>query len=173
LTAAFDTWWAFCQLPNNDGQGLHNTPGDPGGWTSYGITLRTYQSVHPNATKDDLAKMTQAEAAEIAQSEYWNATKCDKIAGALGIVVCDAAWASGPETAIRWLQKTLDITADGIFGPMTLASCDAILPTGIAGYCTKFTNTRIAANNNPEFNRGWNRRENACLQIALGYIKGN
>ncbi len=175
MSSAFDAWWAFCQRPENDGQPLHDTSGDPGGWTSYGITLRTYQAWHHGVALSDLKEMTPQDASIIAELKYWKAAKCDKMLGALGIVVCDTAWLSGPGTAIEWLQQALVITSDGVFGPMTQRACDAILSSGAAMQCEHLTDVKNTnyTTMNPDFAHGWIRRSNDCLQTALNWNRGN
>ncbi|MCH3765079.1 glycosyl hydrolase 108 family protein, partial [Campylobacter coli] len=44
---------------------------DPGGATMKGVTLATYRRRRPNATKQDLRNITQAELEEIYLSDYW------------------------------------------------------------------------------------------------------
>ena len=181
MSTPFDTWWAFCQRPENDGQPLHTTPDDPGGATAYGITLNTYKAwciqhgTHTLMSAGDLGRMTLDEASQIAHTWYWNSCRCDSLFAIVSIVVCDAAWVSGPGTAIRWLQQAIGLPpgqCDGIFGPWTLAAYYA--NKDAAGITAeKFTDIRNNADSqmsgSAKFNRGWTRRTNDCLQVALTY----
>ena len=163
---------------------MHETPNDSGGWTAYGITLLTFRAwcishgTHRFAGTGDLKIMPQSKAQEIAHTWYWSASHCDRLTGTLGIVLCDASWVSGPGNAIRWLQKVLKVEVDGIFGPETQGAADKVKAgtTVEQQVARNFTDLRngydSSLSNASTFIRGWTRRSNDCLSLALDYNKG-
>jgi len=107
--------------------GFVDNPDDPGGATNHGITQATYdryrasQGVAPQA----VSQITDAEVAEIYQTQYWSMCRCDVLEGldgGLALAVFDTSVNSGVGEASRMLQQLLEVTADGVIGPQTLAA---------------------------------------------------
>ena len=107
--------------------GYTANPLDPGNWTggkcrvgacngtNFGISAAAYPTL-------DIANLTLAEAQEIYRRDYWTKTACDQIPPALAVLVFDAAVNSGPDRAVKWLQTSLNVMADGVVGPITIAA---------------------------------------------------
>lgn len=91
---------------------------DRGGLTRWGISKRA----HPDL---DVAELTRERAIEVYRERYWRVVRADEMPPALALVVMDFAVHSGPDTAIRWLQRALKVEVDGVMGPVTLAACRA------------------------------------------------
>jgi lysozyme family protein len=167
----FLTWWAFCQRPENDGGGLHNTPGDSGGWTAWGITLAVYQR---NAETFDMAPgldglrtMTQAEAGILAKPLYWDRILGDLMPGPAAVLWADFAWTSGGAT--KCLQRMLGVDADGAVGPRTVAALEAAYDVDPVKMLKRITAARVSYDislRDPEFLHGWERRAYDCLVVA-------
>lgn len=99
-------------------KGYVNNPDDPGGETKYGISKRSYPDL-------DIKNLTKSEALRIYKRDYASKVKFQEIALVnpyLALCVLDFAINSGPSRAIKSLQTSGRVTADGIIGPATLAA---------------------------------------------------
>lgn len=90
-------------------------PNDPGGETNFGISKKAYQNI-------DIKNLTIDQAKDIYHRDYWNPCRCDNLPFAFAIAVFDMAVNQGTGSAIKTLQETFGVTADGIIGPVTLAA---------------------------------------------------
>ena len=92
---------------------------DPGGETNFGISQRA----HPDV---DIANMTEDQAMEIYQKDYWRAWM-DKINDpVLCLQVFDFGVNAGLPRAANMLQKAVGVAQDGIIGPITLKAVNNI-----------------------------------------------
>ena len=136
--------------------GLSNEAGDTGGWTKFGIA----QNANPQI---DVPSLTLAQAVELYRKGYWIPCRCDELPFEVAFMVFDAACGSGPNRAIKLLQRTVGVAEDGKFGPATLAACKAMDPDTFAD---KFMEVHCAfgrsiAEHNPSQQKwvaGWTRR---------------
>ncbi len=113
--------------------GYVDHPDDSGGPTNYGITFRVLREVRPNATKTDLINLDIAEARQIYKQKYFKNTnifELFEVSPLIGTEVFDAAINMGPGTAIKFIQRALnvlnrkstiykDVNADGVLGSDT------------------------------------------------------
>ena len=107
-------------MKREGGASITLTGDDWGGRTQYGIA----EASNPGAWID--GKITEAEARHIYMSKYVIGPGFDKITDfALQAVLIDFGVNSGPATAIKYLQRLLGVTEDGILGPKTLAAVNA------------------------------------------------
>jgi lysozyme family protein len=97
--------------------GYVNDHRDPGGETMWGITRRV--AVKEGYT-GDMHALPRELAKGIYRRKYWDAVSADSLPEAVRYTVFDAAVNSGPEQAISWLQRALDVGEDGVMGPLTL-----------------------------------------------------
>ena len=113
----------FTLLPAHDGQPYHVTPGDPGGATSYGITIATYGTYlgHP-ATTAQMQALDAASVAPIYQALVWNNVAGDALPLGVDLMVFDHAVLGGTATSAKALQQVLRVTVDGDIGPITEAA---------------------------------------------------
>lgn len=107
---------AFDRLIGHEG-GYVNNPKDPGGETNWGISKRSY----PNL---DIKKLTREDARKIYRRDFWDRIKADKLPDGVAFQVFDFAVNSGIETAIRYLQRTVNVADDGYWGPISQAAAD-------------------------------------------------
>jgi lysozyme family protein len=145
----FDT--AFEALIGHEG-GFVDHPNDPGGATKYGISKRSY----PN---EDIPNLTLARAKEIYRRDFWNAVKGDQLPYPVAFEVFDAAVNHGVGAAVRLLQKACGVSADGILGPVSLATAQAMDPLK---FKCRFNGARLQfytdLPNWQSFGKGWARR---------------
>lgn len=151
------------------GFGYH--PADPGGATNSGITIGTYTywrklNGKPKPTVNDLKNMSDEEWFQIFKTIFADPWKVDSIENQSIANVCiDFGWASGVQTAIKKVQKTLGCVADGKVGPKTLAALnspdkkatfDKLIRMRLQ-YCDAIVAKRPASK---VFLKGWKRRIN-------------
>lgn len=144
---------AFDLLMLNEG-GYVNNPHDKGGKTKYGISKAAYPNV-------DIENLTLEQAKGIYKKDYWNRCKCDSLPDALSVAVFDFAVNSGVKKAIKYLQLSLGVTADGIIGSQTLGACNR-LPTKniLEDYLNKRLQYLMSLKDFKYFGNGWGKRIN-------------
>lgn len=141
--------------------GYVDHPADPGGATNYGVTQRTYDGWRRRQRMEmrPVRQITMDEVRAIYAEGYFALVRFDEMPSGVDYAVVDYAVNSGPGRAIRDLQRVLGVTADGVFGPVTMAAVhDAAPVTVIRDLCL----TRMAflrrLRHWPTFGRGWTRR---------------
>lgn len=157
-----------------------NRKNDNGGPTKYGITLATWRKVGYDKNGDgvlneeDVKLLTEEDFHRVFKENYWNACKADKIQDqSVANMLVDFAYNSGVSRAVRHLQLTLGITADGIIGNKTLF---AINKSNGKRLFERFKKTRegylksIAKGKQKGFLDGWLRR---LSYITYGHLKLN
>ena len=132
-----------------------NNSNDFGGETNFGISKKSYPNI-------DIKNLTIDQAKQIYNKDYWIPIQGDQIIDQdFATALLDFAVNAGVVTAIKQVQKCLNIISDGIFGPKTLFAINT------NGYLTKlFAKTRSSyyinivkqKPNQIEFLEGWINR---------------
>lgn len=142
---------AFERLIGHEG-GYVDHKDDPGGETKFGIAKRSYPA-------EDIPNLTLARAKEIYKRDFWNAVKGDQLPYPIAFEVFDAAVNHGVGTAVRLLQKAIGVSTDGILGPVSLATAQAMDP---ARFKARFNGQRLQFYTDlptwASFGKGWVRR---------------
>ncbi len=108
--------------------GWSDHPDDPGGATNLGITHGTLRRAmrkghitkkQGESVRQRLKRLTQREAKTIYRHMYWQPSHAPMLGDGLDLLVFDAAVNQGVTRSIRFLQKTLGVKVDGIWGPQT------------------------------------------------------
>lgn len=153
---------AFEELLNHEG-GFSNHAADPGGKTMFGITEAVARE---NGYRGAMPLLPIDTAKQIYRRQYWDAVRADDLPEVVRYAMFDAAVNSGPRQAIRWLQRAVSTTDDGIFGPQTLLAVRAHTPDILL---RKLVAQRLrfmaALPNWPAFSRGWARRIASVLEL--------
>lgn len=103
-----------------------NHPADRGGPTNWGITKATLEAFYGFKVTDlEVKALTQAEAKLIYLNRYFYGPKIDKLPQLIQAQVLDIAVNSGPQQAVKLLQKVVGVPQDGKIGPFTLAAVRA------------------------------------------------
>lgn len=158
----FDT--AFDRLMGYEG-GYANNPADPGGETNWGITLATAREA---GYAGSMRALTREQAKAIYHAEYWDRAQCDAYPGAIAFQVFDAAVNHGVPQAIRFLQRALDVTADGVVGPVTLEALrSACLPDVLERFNAERLEFYTSLPTWPTFGANWQHRLASNRQYAV------
>ena len=113
--------------------GYVDDPSDSGGATKYGITERVARA---HGYRGDMRALSEAEARQIARSQYWDTLSLDVIdalSSAIAREMFDTGYNMGVGTVGGFLQRALnvfnhrgqdypDMVVDGLIGPMTIAA---------------------------------------------------
>jgi lysozyme family protein len=155
----FDT--AFHKLLGHEG-GYSNHPKDPGGETMWGVTKRVAQA---NGYMGNMQDLSVNIAKAIYRKDYWNPVLAEKLPEVIRYAVFDAAVNSGVGQSIKWLQRAVGATEDGVIGNQTLTAISKEQPEVIL---RKLLAERLQFMTNlttwESFGRGWARRISALLR---------
>ncbi|MAD98719.1 MAG: putative glycosyl hydrolase [Prokaryotic dsDNA virus sp.] len=104
--------------------GYVNHPEDPGGATNMGVTQRVYDGWRRRKGMpiQSVKKITKDEVVAIYKDQYWDKVWGDHLPSGLDYSVYDFAINSGPSRAIKFLQRILGVTQDGIMGNVTFSA---------------------------------------------------
>ena len=151
----------------------------PGAYhTNKGVTYAAFTALGPKigispVNYEKFVKLTDQEVGKFIY-EYYKSINGDKLPGSVGLSVTEAAWGSGPVPAIKQLQNALinlkklsPGSADGKFGPKTLAAVQATSETALYNEFWKvrraFINSLTAQKSYAQYEKGWNRRIDSFL----------
>ena len=149
----------FDRLMGHEG-GYSNDPQDPGGETNWGISKRSYPNV-------DIKNLTRLGAKVIYWSDFWRPIHGDKLHDGVAFQVFDFAVNSGISTAIRALQRAIDVADDGHFGPISQAKVISMSESDvIMRLCAERLDFMTRLSNWPVHGKGWARRIAANLRYG-------
>ena len=159
--SVFDT--IFERLTTHEG-GYVNHPNDPGGETMYGVTKRV---ANAHGYWGDMRNLPKSLAKQITEQSYYKAVKGDQLDRLIAWQLTDAAYNHGNKQAVKFLQRAVGSSDDGLIGPRTLAAVAAMdkndvvllfnaerieFYTGLRGWIS--------------FGKGWARRVAGNLRFA-------
>lgn len=146
---------AFTRLLGNEGA-YSNRASDPGKETMWGVTVAVARA---SGYQGDMHDFTQEQAKAIYRPQYWDAVQADGLPDEVRFDVFDAAVNSGVSQAVKWLQRAVGVTDDGVIGPQTLAAAKfapgSVTMARFNGYRLQFMSGLSAW---PAFGRGWANR---------------
>ena len=133
---------------------------DPGGRTNLGVTQRVWeQYVGHKVDEQTMRNLTKELVAPLYRKEYWDAIGGDKLPSGADYLAFDFAVNAGAFRCVKTIQRALNITADGIIGPVTLK---AIQDTNAEDFIEKFSDVKksfyLGLANYPTFGKGWLNR---------------
>ena len=161
--------------------GYVNHPNDKGGPTNMGITLKTLRGVKPNASIEDIKKLTKETAVKIYKKLYYYGMGVDNFPQDVQDVVFDMNVLHGKKNSIIIVQRALrslgaSIVVDGIAGPKTMGAAMASNPLffrkSINNEREKFVERIVARNPSQSvFLKGWKNRINSFRKDIEGEIR--
>ena len=159
--------------------GFVNHPRDPAGATNKGITFAALTRLLGRvATLADIKNVSDIQAITIYQSQYWDRVKGNELPSGLDYAVFDFAVNSGPDRAIKMLQRMVGAEPDGSIGPKTLAAVEDYVSRETAEKAIKeYQAQRLhylqALPHFDAFGKGWTRRVADVLDDAVIMAKGD
>ena len=144
---------------------------DPGGRTNHGVTQRVWEEwVGHEVDEKQMRALTPEVVAPLYKRKYWDAVRADDLVAGVDYVVFDVAVNSGPGRAVKFLQSCVGVTADGGFGPATLAAVKKAEEDParlIELYCAKRLEFLQSLKTFETFGKGWSRRVQEVKDKAL------
>jgi lysozyme family protein len=144
-------------IQREGGSKIVNLPGDTGGVTKYGISSNN----HPDV---DVPNLTYQDARDIYINTYLVSSNIYKLDQPLQEQMLDFAVHSGTETAIKKLQTLLNVTPDGVIGPITLSKCNGYQLRDVNNALVKTRVHFLLNMNKPHVWRGWIRRASSFVR---------
>ena len=148
--------------------GYTNHPSDPGGRTNLGVTQRVWENyVGHQVDEQAMRSLTKEVVAPLYRKQYWDAVQGDKLPCGADYLAFDFAVNAGAFRSIKTIQRALNITADGIIGPVTIK---AIQETNAEEFIDNFTDAKESfyksLANFQTFGRGWFNRSAKSKKAA-------
>lgn len=159
-----------------DEGGFTNERTDPGGPTKFGITIHDYRSFFqkPQATAKDVENLTIEQAFEIYDKRYWDPVSADLLPYGVDYFTFDSGMLNGVGTAIRWLQRAVGASPDGIIGPKTLDAIGRDHPLDILVKMEALRRQRLRSLALwSVYGRGWTNRVNKAMVRARKLISSH
>ena len=148
--------------------GYVHHPLDPGGRTNLGVTQRVWEDyVGHKVDEQTMRNLTKELVAPLYRKEYWDAVHGDQLPSGADYLAFDFAVNAGAFRSIKTIQRALNITADGVIGPVTVK---AIQDTNAEDFINSFSAAKESfyrgLSNFPTFGRGWFNRVAKSKRIA-------
>jgi lysozyme family protein len=139
-----------------------HTKGDHGGATRFGISVAAYPALANGTFYTTMPTSDALHAAtEIYRNDYWNKVQGDNLQSQdLANCLLSFAVVSGPSTAIRMLQRSLNVTEDGVMGPHTLAASNSAncVDSCKSAICDHYRQIALNDPTQERFLQGWLNR---------------
>ena len=163
---------ALAEVLSHEG-GFVNHPRDPGGMTNLGVTKRVYEEWIGHPVNEAIMRgLTVDKVRSLYRAKYWLAARCDDLPAGIDLCVFDFAVNAGPSRAVRFLQRLVKATEDGVIGPKTIAAVSKrVTAGGVAPLIREYQDARrVYYRRLPTFDafgRGWLRRTDLVEASAL------
>ena len=152
--------------------GYVNHPSDPGGRTNLGVTQRVWEQYvgHP-VDEATMRSLTKEMVAPLYRKQYWDVCHCDDLPAGVDYLAFDFSVNAGSFRSIKTIQRALNISADGVIGPVTLK---AIQDANAEEFINNFTAAKEvfyrSLTNFPTFGKGWLNRAAESKKAAEGML---
>lgn len=169
---------AFQRVLKSEG-GYVNDPSDHGGETNLGVTRAAWGEYIGRPVRDgEMRKLTPAAVEPFYKSMYWDKVRGDELPIGVDYAVFDFAVNAGPDRAVKMLQQTVGVMADGVIGPATLAAARGRPPRDVlngfsrekAAFYQRLANANASQQ---RFLRGWLNRVRDVDVAALDMVNQN
>lgn len=157
--------------------GKVDDPFDPGGRTNQGIIQRVFNAYLMSQGKPvrDVYTMVDSERDAIYKTQYADRIKFDELPPGVDLVILDGAINSGVGQSVKWAQRALGLTADGVMGLVTMQAIqnhpdhDAL----IAAICERRIAFLKALKTYYRFGTGWTRRVTTLKAKGQAWAMGS
>lgn len=154
--------------------GRVDDPRGPGGRTNAGITQHTYDAWRRTAglSRRSVYAITPSEIEAVYRENFARPLCFDALPRGLGYAIFDAGVNSGPVQAVRWLQRSLALPANGHLDLATRAAAARHDHAALIGaFCDRRLGSlrRLAAW--AFFGRGWSHRVEFVRAHALEMVR--
>lgn len=151
--------------------GYSDNPNDHGGSTNFGITQVAYDAYTGGG--HSVHEITRSIAEDFYHKMVWGPAHCDSMPLPLSVAHFDWAVNHGVAGAIKGLQLTLGVAADGQLGPITIGKINAADPQQLTEKYLEYREQwyKNDAQKDPSqavFLKGWLSR----VTRLRGYIQG-
>ena len=148
--SVFDAFVATTFRIEGDGR-LSMDREDPGNWTGgavgHGVLRGSRFGISAAAFPDvDLEHLDRGYATGLAYARYWLPAKCAAMPQSLAMLMFDAAFQHGPESAAKMLQRALGLRDDGDLGRITMGAVEQMERDGaihVRALCIAFQAQRL------------------------------
>lgn len=149
--------------------GFVNNPKDASGATNFGVTIRTLSLWRgEDQTIDAVKNLTIEDVTPIYRKWYWDRAKCNDLPSGVDYCVFDCAVNSGTSQSVKFIQIALDVKADGLIGPLTIAAAEQRDPAElIEQFCEERLHFMQSLKTWPVFGKGWQGRVDEVKEMAL------
>lgn len=174
--AGFERCMDVVWLPRNDGQALHETAGDAGGWTAWGITLAAFTAWRlgrrlPAPGAAELGAVLLAERYDFYYAGYWMPAAGDRLQVGVDLMMLEIAIMSGPGTAAMLMREVVGMPHGYRMDAETIARAQAAGAPDLVMRLAHAHNTYdVALRGDGQFQGGWYDRVQADQVIALGWL---
>jgi lysozyme family protein len=171
VSRAFDYCLKFVLRPDVEG-GEVNDKRDPGGHTNRGVTQATLNQAREAAPHLNLPAsvrdLTHENAADLYRYFYWTPIQGDALPLGVALMLFDSAVNQGAITAVRFLQRALNVRADGVMGSITVGAANRAGKELLTEFAARRMHHYMLLDQlDDTFGLGWARRMCRCLTAAL------
>jgi lysozyme family protein len=125
-------WKRSFELMLQSEGGFSNHPSDPGGMTNLGVTKATWENwVGRESNEAEMRGLTAEKVEPLYKNKYWDAVRGDELKVGIDYLMFDFAVNAGAGRAIKTLQTSIGVPADGGFGPITMAAVKSFEPINL------------------------------------------
>ena len=157
--------------------GKDDDPRDPGGRTNQGVIQRVFSAwLKKNGKPNrDVFTMRDDERDAIYWQNYGAKIRFNELPPGIDLVIGDGAINSGPSQSVKWVQRALGLTADGVLGDVTLQRIldhedhDRLIAAIIARRNAFLRSLKTFKH----FGRGWISRTSQLQRIGQAWAMGS
>jgi lysozyme family protein len=156
--------------------GYTTDPNDSGNWTGCAVGAGTNKGTNRGISacsypNEDIKGMTEARAKEIYRKDYWQKMCGDDLPAGPDLCTMDGGVNSGPSRGVKWLQKAVGATEDGVVGPQTIAAANAADDhVTIDRACNFRLDFLRGLSTWPTYGKGWSNRVEDVRKTAHGMV---
>jgi len=123
------------------------------------IRVKEGENYNAVSINEDIKNLTRDRAKVLFRRDFWDRVHADTLYDGVAYQLSDFAYHSGAETAVRYLQRALDVADDGHWGPVSQAAADASTEADvIMRLCAERLDFMTRLKNWPHAGKGWARR---------------